>query len=389
MGSQQKKKKRTKDVRSTTSEIKRTQDLDANKLALQPSFEIGYSPTGVGTIDFVNISESINASQTNAPTAPAQITGLNVTPFSPSQLNLTWTASGAPGFAYYNIYRSTTTGTEVIFTTTTTNSYSDSGLDVGVTYFYKIAAVNSLGMIGIQSVEDSAQTPGVLSFRLQLNNDYSDSALFGVPTSTGGRVAVGNVAFATPGKFGSHFAQLNVPNVPDPAVPDIINGIDNPNIQGNYSVGYSISMWIYPTDISALSRQRYIAFKWDTTTPSINVQRLFITSAGIVVFRPAINGVSVGAEKTGWIINSWQHLAVTYNAVTNTPLVYRNGVVGTSSVITDTVPNSFINYHLYIGVDPQDQSNTYYRGRADEVQFFKGIVLTPTQVTNLMNTNSV
>jgi hypothetical protein len=387
MGSQQKKKKRTKDVRSTTSEIKRTQDLDANKLALQPTFELGYSPTGVGTIDFVNVTESINASQTNAPTPPAQITGLNVTPFSPTQLNLTWTASGAPGFAYYNIYRSTTTGTEVLFTTTTTNSYSDSGLDVGVTYFYKIAAVNSLGMIGTQSVEDSAQTPGVLSFRLQLNNDYSDSSLFGTPTVTGGRVAVGNVAFATPGKFGSHFAQLNVPNVPDPAVPDIINGIDNPNIQGNYTVGYSISMWIYPTDISALTRARYLWLKWDSSVPPLNLQRVFITSAGIVVFRPGINGVAVAAEKTGWIINSWQHLAVTYNAVTNTPLVYRNGVVGTSSILGDTSTN--LNLHAYIGVDPQDQSNTYYRGRVDEVQFFKGIVLTPTQVTNLMNTNSV
>src|SRR4029077_14500599 len=95
MGSQQKKKKRTKDVRSTTSEIKRTQDLDANKLALQPKFELGYSPTGVGTIDLVNVTESINSVQTNAPTAPATVTGLNVTVAGDNALNLTWTASGS------------------------------------------------------------------------------------------------------------------------------------------------------------------------------------------------------------------------------------------------------------------------------------------------------
>ena len=60
MGSQQKKKKRTKDVRSTTSEIKRQQDLDTNRLAIQPTFEgTAYTPQGVGVIDFVNVASSI------------------------------------------------------------------------------------------------------------------------------------------------------------------------------------------------------------------------------------------------------------------------------------------------------------------------------------------
>jgi hypothetical protein len=63
MGSQQKKKKRTQDPRSTTSEIKRTQDLDANRLALQPTFELGYSPIGVGMTDFVNVTETTDPSQ--------------------------------------------------------------------------------------------------------------------------------------------------------------------------------------------------------------------------------------------------------------------------------------------------------------------------------------
>ena len=61
MGSQQKKKKRTPDTRSNTSEIKRAQDLDQNRLAIQPSHEVGYRPIGVGTIDFVNVSTSIVA----------------------------------------------------------------------------------------------------------------------------------------------------------------------------------------------------------------------------------------------------------------------------------------------------------------------------------------
>jgi len=59
MGTQQKKKKRTTDTRSIVAEIKRTQDLDINKLALQPTFELGYSPVGVGMIDFVNVTTNV------------------------------------------------------------------------------------------------------------------------------------------------------------------------------------------------------------------------------------------------------------------------------------------------------------------------------------------
>jgi len=158
MGSQQKKKKRTKDVRSTTSEIKRTQDLDANKLALQPRFDIGYSPLGVGTIDIVNLSETINASQTGI-VAPAQITGLNVTVGGDNELDLVWTASATPG-VYYNIYRSTSSGAETFINTSTTNSFIDVTVNSSTTYFYKVAAVNDIGVVGTLSVEDSATTTG-------------------------------------------------------------------------------------------------------------------------------------------------------------------------------------------------------------------------------------
>jgi hypothetical protein len=104
MGTQQKKKKRTEDTRATTAEIKRKQDLDINQLALQPTFELGYSPVGVGTIDFVNVSTSIGPAQ-GSTGAPNQVTGLTVTPQggSNTQLNLAWTAAGGTDFNYYNV----------------------------------------------------------------------------------------------------------------------------------------------------------------------------------------------------------------------------------------------------------------------------------------------
>jgi hypothetical protein len=59
MGTQQKKKDITLEARSIIAELKRTQDIDVNKLALEPSFELGYSPVGIGTTSYVNVSTSI------------------------------------------------------------------------------------------------------------------------------------------------------------------------------------------------------------------------------------------------------------------------------------------------------------------------------------------
>lgn len=161
MGSQQKKKKGTGDQRNTISDLKREADQDAIRTALQPTIEdISHTPQIVTQKDFVEVSESIDPSQTNAPTAPTQVTGLNVVVIGNNQLNLTWTANGSAGVIFYNIYRSLTTGTEVLIDNSSTNSFSDITVNSGTTYFYKVAAVNIYGMVGTLSAEDSATTTG-------------------------------------------------------------------------------------------------------------------------------------------------------------------------------------------------------------------------------------
>jgi hypothetical protein len=72
---------------------------------------------------------------------------------------LTWTAAANNGSALtgYRVYRSTSSGTEILIAMTgVTTSYSDSATTSGVTYYYKVSAVNGLGE-GPQSNEASAQ----------------------------------------------------------------------------------------------------------------------------------------------------------------------------------------------------------------------------------------
>jgi len=78
-------------------------------------------------------------------TAPTQVTGLGITVVATGNaLTLAWDASAAPDFDHYNIYRSniSSLGPFQLIITRATNSYIDSGLVDGNTYYYKVSAVD-------------------------------------------------------------------------------------------------------------------------------------------------------------------------------------------------------------------------------------------------------
>jgi len=67
MGSHHKKKKKTTNVNVIVADISRDADQEASKAALQPSYEGNtYIPPTRTMIDFVNVTETIDPSQTPA-----------------------------------------------------------------------------------------------------------------------------------------------------------------------------------------------------------------------------------------------------------------------------------------------------------------------------------
>jgi chitodextrinase len=93
------------------------------------------------------------APDTTAPSVPA---GLTATAASSSQINLTWSAAtdtGGSGLAGYKVFRS---GTQIA--TTTTTSYSNTGLAASTTYSYTVAAYDGAGNTSPQSASASATT---------------------------------------------------------------------------------------------------------------------------------------------------------------------------------------------------------------------------------------
>src|SRR3989344_843692 len=129
------------------------------------------SIAGLDSDPSVTLSGTVAHLSSFAPTvpaddAPATPTGLTATRDSsrPTQvINLAWTAVG--GATSYDIYRNTTStgsfpriGSEPTVSSGVTTTYSDTGLAVSTTYYYKISALNSSGESAATVTPVSAST---------------------------------------------------------------------------------------------------------------------------------------------------------------------------------------------------------------------------------------
>lgn len=105
---------------------------------------------------------------TQAPTVP---TGLTATAISSSRIDLSWNPStDNVGVTGYKVYR----GGDQIGTSSTT-SYSDTGLSPGTTYSYTVASYDAAGNTSAQSSPASATTPPSGGAGTGLKGEYYDN----------------------------------------------------------------------------------------------------------------------------------------------------------------------------------------------------------------------
>lgn len=103
-------------------------------------------------------------------TAPAQVTGLNAYSSSYDKVTLLWTANTDADLCYYRIYRDTVSG----FTPSSVNqigelwvksgdtpTFNDNNVEPGITYYYKVSAVDTSENEGIASAQAQVTTAQV------------------------------------------------------------------------------------------------------------------------------------------------------------------------------------------------------------------------------------
>jgi fibronectin type 3 domain-containing protein/regulation of enolase protein 1 (concanavalin A-like superfamily) len=108
-----------------------------------------------GTLTSGNSNEA-SATPTTGVTIPAAPAGVSATAGN-AQIVLTWSAS--TGATTYNVLRGASSGGETLLTSgVASTSYTDSAVTNGITYFYEVAAVNSVGTSGSSAEVSAAPT---------------------------------------------------------------------------------------------------------------------------------------------------------------------------------------------------------------------------------------
>ncbi|OAI45958.1 hypothetical protein AYO44_12210 [Planctomycetaceae bacterium SCGC AG-212-F19] len=163
--------------------------------------QYNYQVTAVNTAGESGKSNQVSATPTLS--IPGIPTGLTAAPGN-NQIGLSWAASA--GATSYNIYRSTSSGTESLLTSgIATNSYTDAGLTNGTSYFYKVTAVNTAGESGKSSEASAtpqAKPPGHVQTNAADVSSASNSVAFTSATGSGDLV-VAEISFNNNVNFSS------------------------------------------------------------------------------------------------------------------------------------------------------------------------------------------
>ncbi|MDQ6866052.1 MAG: DUF1929 domain-containing protein, partial [Thermoproteota archaeon] len=278
---------------------------------------------------------------------PAQVTGVAVATAGSTQLNLSWTANTEPDLNHYNIYRSTTygftvnTATDTPIASPTTNSYSNTGLTASTTYYYKVAAVNNSSLIGPVSTQA-----------------FGDTA----PTTTTGQHAV----------------------VLDGVV-QYINGGTGPTLQVGETAGSeaSYSMWIKYHQVSS--------------NPGVFMRRgptgsfvPYLGSNGVLGCDVHYNTQTADFFNGGALsTDTWHHVVITHSNVTNTTVLYLDGVSVASSAKADFLLNTGPNRLLMGATVLTDTTQTnFFPGLVDDARVYS-IALSSSEVSTLFAGNNI
>lgn len=129
--------------------------VSGSQATVSPAATTNYTLTATDSSGSVTANVTVTVSNAASDTTPPSIPGgLSATAASASSINLSWTAStDNVGVAGYHIYRG---GTQV--GTSTTNSYTDSGLTPTTNYSYTVSAYDTAGNVSAQSSAASATT---------------------------------------------------------------------------------------------------------------------------------------------------------------------------------------------------------------------------------------
>ncbi|KWX87984.1 endo-inulinase, partial [Paenibacillus riograndensis] len=151
-------------------------------------------------VDDVNVPVQDGAVDTESPATPKNLAATGITP---SSVTLGWTAStDNVGVTGYRIYRG---GVQVA--TSTTATYTDSGLTAGTAYTYTVKAKDAAGNISAASNSVTATTQAAQEIGSLANHDFESGNLSGWTIVSGNAFSDADVVADTNWGWGGPFNQ--------------------------------------------------------------------------------------------------------------------------------------------------------------------------------------
>jgi len=302
-------------------------------------------------------------SDTTTPSAPS---GLTATAVNSSQINLSWTAStDTVGVTGYLLQRSQGVGSTNFtqLAAPTGTSYSDTSLTAGTTCNYQVQATDAAGNLSGYSSVVSATTPSAPSglvaaygFNEGTGTTVTDAS------GNGNNGTISSAAWTTSGKYGNALGFNGT---------SALVTINNATTL-QLSTAMTLEAWVNPSTVS--SAWRDVIFKAN--------DNYYLEGTSTASGRPATGGTFASSPlygTTALAVNSWTHLAATYDGTTTR--LYVNGTQVSSQAQTGAMASS--TNPLQIGGD--SFYGQFFQGTIDEVRIYN-VALTAAQVQTDMNT---
>ena len=314
----------------------------ANRIA-QPT-GTSYADTGLapGTYHYKVTAEDA-AGNVGAASGQAAATVADTTPPGTPTLNagggagqasLSWTAvTDNVGVVRYNLHRSTSTG----FTPSAANriaqptglGYTDTGLGAG-TYHYKLTAEDAAGNVGSPSAQASATVtaPPVTGLVAAYGLDAGAGTAIADQSGTGNNGTLTNVTWAGPtgGKYGNAltFNGTNASaSIPGTASLDLTTGM-------------TLEAWVRPTTLG--NSYRTVLMKERSGSVSYSMYANVSGTPNVPVGEVYVGGYRDAAGTAQLPLNTWTHLATTYNG--SVLALYVNGAQVGQLLLTGAMPTS-------------------------------------------------
>jgi len=341
---------------------------------LSPSTSYSYRVLAVDSSNnlsgYSNIATATTASggDTTPPSAPS---GLTATAAGQTQVNLTWTAStdnvGVTGYQVERCAGATCTNFAQVGTSTTA-SFSSTGLTANTTYRFRVLATDAAGNLSgysnIATATTAAGPPPPVGLVAGYTFDAGSGSTLADASGNGNNGTISGATWV-PGKYGGALSfNGSSDRVSVPASASL-----------NLTSAMTLAAWIEPT--ASQSGWRTIVQR-ETDSYALNASNSNgpLRPSGAGTFGGAFQWVSGPSANP---VNAWTHVAVTYDGTTLR--LYVNGTQVASTAAAGTIESS--TNPLWIGGN--SPYGEYFQGLIDEARVYNR-VLSATEVQTAMNT---